>query len=190
MRADAQRNRERILAAAESVFATKGPSASTEDVAALAGVAIGTVFRHFPTKQALLQAIMKDLLTRLTKQAGVLAADNPATALFTFFAHTVEQAAHKRAVVDLLAEAGVRTPVAESVQALRHQVGELLNRSRLAGTIRDDVGVDEVIALLTSTCHGALRAGWNDDLRRRTVAIIFDGLRPGARRLPSRVRSG
>jgi AcrR family transcriptional regulator len=190
MRADARRNRERILAAAESVFAEKGPSASTEDVAATAGVAIGTVFRHFPTKQALLQAIMKDLLQRLTQQAGALAGGNPATALFTFFAHTVEEAAQKRTVVDLLAESGVYVQVGESVQALRHEVGELLARSRQAGTVRDDVGVDEVLALLTSTCHGALRAGWDPDLLRRTVAIIFDGLRPSGRRLPSRPRRG
>jgi AcrR family transcriptional regulator len=191
VRADARRNRERILVAAQSVFAEKGPSASTEDVAATAGVAIGTVFRHFPTKQALLQAITKDRLLRLTHEASTLAVDGDAsTALFAFFSRTVEQAAQRRTVVDPLAESGVEVEVTEAVQALRHEVGELLARSRLAGAVRDDVGVDEVLALLTTTCHGALRAGWDPDLRRRTVAIIFDGLRPTARRLPDRRQWG
>ncbi|MEV0721086.1 helix-turn-helix domain-containing protein [Asanoa sp. NPDC050611] len=60
MRADAARNRARILAAAEAVFAERGAAASTEDVASRAGVAIGTVFRHFPTKDDLLRAVLKD----------------------------------------------------------------------------------------------------------------------------------
>jgi len=186
MRADARRNRERILAAAEVVFADKGPSASTEDVAATAGVAIGTVFRHFPTKQALLQAILKDLLLRLTKETDRLATEeDPATALFTFLLHTVEQAAQQRGVVDLLAESGVAVQVADSVQALRQGIDELLTRSRGAGAVREDIGVDEVIALLTALCQGALRAGWDRDLRHRTVAIVLDGLRPPAHRLAS-----
>jgi len=68
MRADAQRNRTRILAAAEEVFADGGPGASTEEVARRAGVAIGTVFRHFPTKADLLSALMKRLPT--TRRIG------------------------------------------------------------------------------------------------------------------------
>lgn len=194
MRADARRNRERILAAAEAVFAEKGPSASTEDIATTAGVAIGTVFRHFPTKQALLQTILKDLLIRFAEEASRLAAGgDPARALFAFLAHTVEQAAQQRGVVDLLAESGVDVSgvavsgvddeVAEPVRALREGVAELLTRSREAGAVRQDVGVDEVIALLTALCQGALRAGWDRDLRHRTVGIVLDGLRPPALRL-------
>src|SRR5215211_8227405 len=82
LRADAQRNRARILRAAEEVFAEKGAGASTEEVAARAGVAIGTIFRHFPTKDALLAAIMKRLLARLVEEAGRLSG---ADGLFTFF---------------------------------------------------------------------------------------------------------
>ena len=73
LRADARRNRAAILAAAEAVFAEQGTSAPTEEVAARAGVAIGTVFRHFPTKDALLAAMMKELLARLA--AGGSGAD-------------------------------------------------------------------------------------------------------------------
>ncbi|MGJ6968164.1 TetR/AcrR family transcriptional regulator [Streptosporangium sp. G11] len=178
LRADAQRNRERILAAAEAVFAEKGPSASTEEVAARAGVAIGTVFKHFPTKQALLQAIMKGLLGRLDGEMAELAADDaPGEALFTFVTRMVEQAARKRTVVGLLAETGVDLQVASSVQMLRDGIETLLVRSQEAGTVREDVRLDEVIALLTGICQGALHAGWDGDLQRRTLAIVFAGLR-------------
>ena len=176
LRADARRNRVRILAAAEEVFAEKGPSASTEEVAERAGVAIGTIFRHFPTKQDLLAAIMKELLSRLAEQADALTADD---ALFTFFADLVAQAAHKKNVVDLLAATGVDLQVADAVQRLREKVAELLSRSQDAGTVRTDVRLDEVMALLTSACQGALRSGWDQDLQRRTLAIIFTGLRRG-----------
>ncbi|MFD0541611.1 TetR/AcrR family transcriptional regulator [Actinomadura luteofluorescens] len=74
MRADARRNRERILEAAEEVFAVAGPDASTEEVARRAGVAIGTVFRHFPTKADLLRALMKRLLQQVTDDAAELVA--------------------------------------------------------------------------------------------------------------------
>src|SRR5436190_21257823 len=101
-RADARRNRERILAAAGEVFAARGASASTEEVAGRAGVAVGSVFRHFPTKNDLLRAIMKDLLARLEADAAALAGD-PATGLFTFFTRLVAEAAAQRTVVELLA---------------------------------------------------------------------------------------
>lgn len=179
MRADARRNRARILAAAGKVFAEQGPSGSTEQVAAEAGVAIGTVFRHFPTKQALLQAIMKDLLERLAGQARELAGqDDPATGIFTFFTSLVRQAAEKKTVVELLADAGIDVPVADSVHTLRQGIGTLLARAQEAGAVRDDVRPDVLIALLVGVCQSAVHAGWDRDLQDRTLAVIFDGLRP------------
>jgi AcrR family transcriptional regulator len=178
LRADAQRNRARILAAASQVFAELGPSASTEEVARRAGVAIGTVFRHFPTKDDLLRAIMKDLLQRLTAQVSQLAADgDPATALFGFITGMVEQAAARMSVVDLLAAAGNDIQVADALQALRHGVAELLARAQQAGAVRPDIQVAEVMALITSTCQGALQGGWDGELQGRALAIIFAGLR-------------
>jgi AcrR family transcriptional regulator len=182
LRADARRNRARILAAAEEVFAEQGASASTEEVARRAGVAIGTVFRHFATKDDLLRAIMKNLLERLTAEVTSLAAEgDPATALAEFFTRTVREAAAKKTVVELLAGAGIEVGVSEPVQALRHEIDGLLRRAQQAGTVREDVRAAEVMALLTSTCQGALLAGWDAELQRRALAIIFDGLRPPAR---------
>ncbi|MER7133644.1 TetR/AcrR family transcriptional regulator [Streptosporangium saharense] len=179
MRADARRNRARILAAAEEVFAEKGPSASTEEVAARAGVAVGTVFKHFPAKRDLLAAIMKDLLARLSAEAGELAEHgDPATALFTFVSGTVERAAGKRTVVALLAESGAAVGIADSVRLLGEEVGRLLAGAQRAGAVRADVRPDEVLALLTAACQGALHAGWDADLRCRALAVVFEGLRP------------
>ncbi|MEV8631649.1 TetR/AcrR family transcriptional regulator [Streptosporangium sp. NPDC051023] len=179
LRADARRNRARILAAAEEVFAEKGPSASTEEVAARAGLAIGTVFKHFPTKQDLLGAIMKDLLARLSEEVDALASDgDPATALFTFVSQTVEQAARKKTVIGLLTESGVDVRVADAVRLLHEGIEGLLSRAQQAGAVRGDARPDEVLALLTAACQGALHAGWDPDLQHRTLAIVFDGLRP------------
>jgi AcrR family transcriptional regulator len=186
LRADARRNRARILEAAEQVFAENGVSASTEEVASRAGVAIGTVFRHFPAKEDLLRALMKELLQRLTDEVGSLDADgDPATALLDFFTRVVEQAAAKKSVIELLAQAGVDVEAAGPLHALRDGVERLLTRAQEVGAVRGDVQVSEVMALLTSTAQGALHSGWDADLRRRTLAVIFNGLRaapPGPRR--------
>ncbi len=178
LRADAQRNRVRILQAAEEVFAKKGATASTEEVAARAGVAIGTIFRHFPTKGALLSAIMKNLRERLTDEATTLSATgDPATALFTFFSHIVAQSAATATVVDLLADTGVDVRPDKALHGLSGALEALLDRAQAAGAIRRDVGIGDVMALLVAQCQGALSGRWDEDLQRRTLTIIFDGLR-------------
>ncbi|MFI6795906.1 TetR/AcrR family transcriptional regulator [Streptosporangium canum] len=190
-RADAQRNRARILAAAEAVFAEKGPSASTDEVAARADLAIGTVFKHFPTKQALQQVLMKDLLSDLTREVEALTADgDPATSLFGFMTRTVEQAAQKKTVVGLLADTSVVVQVADSLRLLRDGLEGLLARSQQAGAVREDARADEVLALLTGFCQGALHARWDRDLQHRTLALVFDGLRPPGDRRSSRPAAG
>jgi AcrR family transcriptional regulator len=170
LRADARRNRARILDAASAVFAEHGAEASTEQVAARAGVAIGTVFRHFPTKQDLLAAILKDLLADLTSAGD--------TDLFAFFTRVVTVAAEKKVVVDALAREGVAVGVEGPVAVLADTLDGLLAAAREAGAVRADVRLDEVLALLTATAQGALRAGWSADLRGRVLARVFAGLVP------------
>jgi len=181
LRADAQRNRTRILEAAEAVFAAKGPSASTEEIAQKAGVGIGTVFRHFPTKESLLKAITHAVALRLAEETRALATEgDPATVLFTFFTRMVEQVAEKKTVVDLLAQAGIPVTVAKPVLALREAVEVLVAKAQQAGAVRADVGVPEVMALLIGLCQASLHTRWEPDLRDRTLAIVFAGLRPAA----------
>jgi AcrR family transcriptional regulator len=184
LRADARRNRARVLEAADAVFANKGPSASTEEVAERAGVAIGTVFRHFPTKQALLEAVIVDRLGRLASEAAALAdADDPEAAFFAFFAHWVELAATKHALADALANAGVNVKAVESCHArvvgdLHRAVDTLLTRAQRAGAVRDDIRLRELIVLLIGASRAAEHAAQDTDLQARTLAVVFDGLRP------------
>jgi AcrR family transcriptional regulator len=179
LRADARRNRARILAAAEEVFAQRGASASTEEVARRAGVAVGTVFRHFPTKHDLLTAIMKDLLERLAGDVSRLAqSGDPGSALRELFTSLVRQSAAKKSVIDLLAAAGTDVQLAGALQTLRDGLAGLLAQAQQAGEVRPEVQAGEVMALLTSTCLGALQGGWDEDLQDRALAVIFAGLRP------------
>lgn len=171
LRADARRNRGAILAAAATAFAEHGPAATTQQVADLAGVAVGTVFRHFPTKEALLAAIMKESLQRLAGQAGQ-------TDLFGFISTVVDEAASTRTVVDVLAGQGIDVAVAGALRQLQDEIADLLDRAYEDGEVRPEIQLDEVLALLTAAAQGALHAGWDPDLRRRTLAVIFTGLRP------------
>lgn len=179
LRSDARRNRARILDAAERVFTESGAGASTEEVARRAGVAVGTVFRHFPTKNDLLRAITQRRLELLIEHLDALdQAPGRDTALFRFFAAMVEQAAAKKRVVDLLGETGVEVSLPDAVRQLEQSVGRLLRHAQGAGAVRAQVRLPEVMALLTSVCQGALAAGWDADLQRRTLAVVFAGLRP------------
>ena len=177
LRADALRNRAKVLTAAEEVFAVRGTSASTEEVARKAEVGIGTVFRHFPTKESLLEAVLVTLLERLAGEAAELrTADDAGTAFFDFFSRVVAQAAAKHAVTEALAEAGVdaRESAGQARPALQAAIGELLDRAQRAGAVRSDVGPDTVMALLAGMSYAAERAGAGDEV----LQIALDGLRP------------
>ena len=178
LRADAALNRTRILDAAELVFAQNGAAASTEQVAKQAGVGIGTVFRHFPTKESLLQELLRTRLAMLAAQADALAADEE-KAIFQFFAQFVEQASRKQAVVATLARAGIDVPalMADSGHELRAAVTRLLMRAQRAGVVRADVGVAEVLGLLMGVAHAAEQGAWDPRMQRRALRVIFDGLR-------------
>ncbi|MGV9613996.1 TetR/AcrR family transcriptional regulator [Nocardia xishanensis] len=176
-RADARRNRARVLAAAEQVFGDQGVAGSTEEIARRAGVSVGTVFRHFPTKQELLAAIVKDLLRRLGEEADRLLRDgDPATALFTFFAHLVAEAAERKTIVELLAGVGTAVPIDGAIGGFADTLARLLVKAQAAGTVDRGVTADDVLALLISTTQGAVRGGWDSDRRQRVLSIVFAGL--------------
>ncbi|WP_437585838.1 TetR/AcrR family transcriptional regulator [Sorangium sp. So ce1000] len=183
VRADARRNRARILEAAEAVFAEQGASASTEAVAARAGVAIGTVFRHFPTKPELLKAVVMNLLDRLIAEADAMVGDPDAVAaLFEFCARVMEIGAQNRAVFARLAETGVQVRVGDALTRLRPAVDLLLERAKDAGTVRDDLLPAELVALLAAICQEAMTDEWSEPFRQRALTILFDGIRPAAAR--------
>lgn len=185
LRADARRNRERVLAAADAVFAAAGTSASTEEVARAAGVGVGTVFRHFPTKEALLEAVLLGRLQQLVEEArSLVGADDPGAAFFGFLAHVVNESEVKLAFADAVAAAGVdvSSVAGPAGRTLLEVLAVLLGRAQEAGAVRGDVEVPEVHALLVGVSRAAEPAGWDRDVRDRALAIVFDGLRPAGAR--------
>ena len=180
-RADAQRNRLRILAAAEAVFGERGAAASTEEVAQQAGVGIATVFRHFPTKQRLLEAIVLVRLERLVDAAKHIVAEGRPDGFFTLFALFFEQASRKRDFGDVLTNAddGYRTANAALVEQLWSAYGTLIARGQAAGLIRPGFDAEDVRALLAGA-HQSLQLIGDDPARRqRLLEILIDGVKAG-----------
>lgn len=177
-RADAQRNRARVLAAAEAVLARDGVSASMRAVAEEAGVGLGTIYRHFPHREALYQAIIAARMRRLVAEADDLTDDG--SAFFELFTRIVVTATEKKALADALAEAGVpeKDGLEDVAAAMRATIERLMVAAQRTGTVRADLGAPEVLALMTATCLAAEHQTWTDELRTRTLTVVFDGMRP------------
>lgn len=184
MRADARDNRARILEVAEEVFGRGGSAASTEEVARLAGVGIATVFRHFPTKGALLEAVLVKHFDRLSRQARTLAESaDPGRAFFEFFTRLVDDAAGKLAIVEAFTDAGgdADGKAAQGPRDLREAFGVLLGRAQEAGAVRAEARLDEVYALLVGISRAVAHLHLGEPVRSRALGIIFDGLACGDR---------
>jgi len=176
LRADAAKNRERILAAAEATFTADGVSAPIDAVAQRAGVGVGTVYRHFPTKEALFEAIVTARLHELCETSRELAAsEEPQEAVFSFLREFGRQASAKQDLFDAIDAAGldIKSSCAASVEELTRQIDLLLERAKATGAVRDDVATDEVMNLIAGACHSK-----QDDLVcQRMVEIVCDGIR-------------
>lgn len=183
LRADARRNRAKVLEAAETVFAAKGTSAPTEEVARAAGVGVGTVFRHFPTKEALLEAVLHVRLHRFVDEAEAVVAQNSAdagAAFFSFLTSWVEMSSAKTAYFEALSAAGVNVEFARHEIGIRllGALGVLMGRAQEAGAVRSDLVVAELIPVIIGTAKAAEHVGADGALRDRIIAVLFDGLRP------------
>ena len=191
LRADARRNRERVLAAASAAFAADGLSVPLDEIARRAGVGPGTLYRHFPAKEALWEAVLLDRLERLAAGAEALRGDpDPGAALLGFIDRLVTEAAPKRDLSDALASAGadVGAAVAGTAARLREAVGGLLAAAQRSGAIRGDIGVAELMALLSGLLF-ALRSrpGAQPD-PGLAVAVLRDGLRAAPPRARGQAR--
>ena len=186
VRADAARNRESLLAAAEQEFAERGLSASVADIARRAGVAKGTVFRHFATKEDLIASIVCAHIATLTKAARRLSdAADPGTALLEFLTIAADQRQqHDLTFLQSASESDPR--VGEVRDELHSALGTLVGRAHQSGAIRSDVTETDVFLLMCAPVHVVENlAAPKPLLWKRYLAIIFDGLRPeGAHPLP------
>jgi AcrR family transcriptional regulator len=177
MRADAARNRARVLDVAYETFAAEGPSVPIDEIARRAGVGAGTVYRHFPTKEALFAAVIDDRVRGMvTSGRALLDSVGPGEALFAFLREMVSTSAVDHGLVEALAGYGMdvnaAAPGAEA--AFLELIGELLGAAQRAGTARGDVGVAEVKALLV-VCKAT--QGHGDEVTGKVTAVIEAGLR-------------
>ncbi|MEW9528584.1 TetR/AcrR family transcriptional regulator [Microbispora sp. NPDC049125] len=184
-RADALRNRARVLEVAHEVFAAEGLSVPIDEIARRAGVGAGTVYRHFPTKDALFTAIVVARIDRISARARSLAtAGDPGQAFFDFFAYMVAEGIANKGLGEALAGAGVDVEAlaAASDQELQRALADLLTRAQRAGAVRDDVGPREVKALMGGCATMERQLGASAP--GRITTITCDGLRPPGARTP------
>ena len=193
-RADALRNRERVLEAAKVVFSAGGPEASLEAVAREAGVGIGTLYRHFPTREALYEAVYRREVEQLSELAEELKDDGePVEALRRWLRSNVEFVATKKGMAAALALAAGPPPselTAFSFERLTKAIGMLLQRAVTAGEIRADVGPEDLLRTLVGMCMLHDQPGWQAGVIRM-LDVLVDGLRvqahaskPAPRRSP------
>ena len=180
MRADAVRNRRRILEAAEEVFAREGLAVPVDAVAEAACVGVGTLYRHFPTKEALFQAIAVSRLTELVELIRRTAGEPDAgEAFFSFLDHMAEQVRLKHDLFDALAAAGVdiKSQCGELTLEIESGVDTLRKRAVQAGALRDDVTTPEMMGLVIGTCLAAQRPDMDKVAARQMLQVVYDGLR-------------
>jgi AcrR family transcriptional regulator len=178
-RVDAVRNRERVLEAAKAVFSAGGPDASLEAVARRAGVGIGTLYRHFPTRESLFEAVYRREVQQLGELAEQLKGEAaPVDALRRWLRSNVEFVATKKGMSAALALAvqGSSELSAYSFDRLTKAVGALLDRAVAAGEIRSDIGPEDVLRTLVGMCYMHDQPGWQKSVLRM-VDVFVDGLR-------------
>ncbi|MBB4933974.1 AcrR family transcriptional regulator [Lipingzhangella halophila] len=179
MRADARRNRDRVLETAIEVFATEGLSVPVHEIARRAGVGTGTVSRHFPTKEALYEAIVLRRVERIMERAAPLAeSDDPGAAFFEYLAVLVEEGAVNRGLAEALA--GVDFDMDGAAKRAGYDIGDLerrlLVRAQQAGAVRPEVEAADVKGLIVG-CLARERDGADPDARGRMIRVVSDGLR-------------
>ncbi len=180
MRRSALANRERILAAADAVFGADGARGSTEDVAELAGVGIATVFRHFPTKEQLIEATLVRHFQRLDEQAIQLAGEfDPDQALRQLMATMIDTGATKLTLISLVGERGeIPPPVQAAAETLRATMDGILVGAKAAGAVHHDVTVDELFVLVRGLAQAAATLPLAPGTLSGAIEIVYRGLAP------------
>jgi AcrR family transcriptional regulator len=183
LRRDAERNRQRILTAAGELFTERGLGVTLDDIARHAGVGVGTVYRRFPDKEVLIDALFEQRLEAMVAIATEALADpDPWNGLVLFFERGCERQAHDRGLKELLAcSSHGGGCLAEPRDRLRRLVTELFDRAKAAGVVRADA--DPYDAPLIHMMLGTVMDRTREvapEIWRRYLGMVLDGLRPGA----------
>jgi AcrR family transcriptional regulator len=179
-RADAQRNRQRLVETAKTAFAELGPEVPLEEIARRAGLGIGTLYRHFPTRDAIVSAVYRREVEQLGSAATrLLETLPPAEALRAWMELFVEYIATKKLIAAAL-NALVGGPAelfASSVTRISDAVALLVERAEAAGEIRPGVDPLDLLYALLGICYGRNQPDWQPSALR-LIRILMDGLRP------------
>lgn len=182
VRSQARRNYEHLLTQARAAFAEKGINASLEDIARAAGVGIGTLYRHFPTRQALLEVLLHDSFKDLETQArDLIKADSPGEALASWLRILAVHAATYRGLAEALMSTlrDERSALYASCQALHAAGDHLLARAQEAGEARADLDSWELFTLANAMAWASEQTPGTADHTDRFLSLLHDGLRPG-----------
>lgn len=181
MRADARRNHARLLAEARSAFAERGTEASLEDVARRAGVGIGTLYRHFPNRHALLSAVFEDAVSDLlARSRELLDHPGPCTALVTWLREMVTHAGEYRGLARALMSVSHddSSALASCSGPIREAGGALLARAQESGTVRPDVAIGDLLQLTHAIALAAEETPDDPELADRLLRLTVRGLKP------------
>jgi AcrR family transcriptional regulator len=179
LRADAERNRSAILKAAEAVFRAHGAEAPIDEIARRAGVGVGTVYRNYPTKAAMLEAIIQARLGPIVAAARTAQkADDPGEAFFAILRRLAEEANAFKALTDSIVAAGIdlHTTKEDLSKQVHAAMSDLLARAQRSGRVRPDVTIDDVTTLMGGLSHVGF-GGSNKPARSRCVNLVCDALR-------------
>lgn len=182
-RADAARNRDKILTAARDAFASGDGSVSFDALARRAGVGVATLYRNFPNRQALVEAIYHSELDDLVTLADTLLAAEPAdVALRHWMDHYAVFVATKHGMAEAFQQAVATGSIGagETRERIRTVVGDFLSHGAAAGTLRGDIDPDDATTALLGAVLGALSSGADSRQRERVLDIVVGGLRPGS----------
>jgi AcrR family transcriptional regulator len=181
MRADAVRNKKLIVQAARKVFATAGLAAPIDEIADRAGVGTGTLYRHFPTKEALFEAVVIGRVEDLVEEARrLLASNEPKTAFFTLLSQLVQHGDGHKDLMDALGRNSfdLQKAVPGLLTEMWNAVGRLLKQAQKAGTVRRDVQLSHVQALVSAACTAIDNQGDGTGFEQVVWRVLSDGLRP------------
>ncbi|WP_304164990.1 TetR/AcrR family transcriptional regulator [Phenylobacterium aquaticum] len=183
LRADGVRNRERLIEAAKAGFAELGPDVALDEIARRAGVGIGTLYRHFPTRDAIVEAVYRREVQQLAEGAERLLADlPPGQALHAWMRLFVDYVATKKVIAAALGAmvGGASELYATSGVAIIGAIGRLVTAAAAAGEIRADVEPDDLLRALIGFAYANSAPGWQASALR-LIDILMDGMKPAAR---------